>query len=177
MHWSQLKKRIEALFADTVQGRVELHTTRYHKAHDQMGRGWITIDKVQIINMCDYNFECRQWEEASRLRQTSGNVDFRNPAHQEGYYQAYDQAQETLHAKAVFPRWEFTRSLFDYLNMPVTDILKSPNPIFRALGMLDHRVGKRRLTAVDVTNEHPLVQKLFAFRCEAEGLTGRTDQR
>jgi len=170
MQWSQLKKRAEALFADAVRRRVELRSTRYHNAPDQMGRGWITIDKTEMISMCDYSYEYRQWQESDRLRQASGCVDFRDPAHQEGYYRAYDQAQVTLHAQSVFGRWEFVASLRDYLNTPVKAIPKSPNPIIRALGMLDARVGKRRLAAMTMTNEHPLVQKLYAFRCHAEGL-------
>jgi len=171
MQWSQLKQRIEALFADTVKGRVELHVTRYHKAPDQMGRGWITFDKLQIISMSDLDYEYQYWQEASRLQKVSECLDYRNPDQREGYYQAYDQAENTLHNGSVFSRGDFTRSLRLYLNTSVEDILKSRYPLIRALGMLDHRVGKRRLASLDVTTEHPLVQKLYALRCAVEGLS------
>ncbi len=43
MRWSQLKKMIEATFADHVKGRVEVFVTRYRHAHDAAGEAWIVI--------------------------------------------------------------------------------------------------------------------------------------
>ncbi|NQT88950.1 hypothetical protein HQ560_19435, partial [bacterium] len=51
MKWSKLKSQVEGMFADSVRGRVRLHSTRYRKAHDQDGRAWITIDGREIVNM------------------------------------------------------------------------------------------------------------------------------
>lgn len=45
-----------------------------------------------------------------------------------------------------------------------------PDPVIRALAVLDARYGKRRLTAFDPVDEHPLVRRLFYLRCEAEGI-------
>ena len=48
MKWSQLKSRIEATFANSVAGRVEVWNTRYRKSHwdgiEVYGEAWITID-------------------------------------------------------------------------------------------------------------------------------------
>lgn len=44
MKWSELKKRIEEKFAESVHGRVEVWATRYRHAHDQEGEAWITFD-------------------------------------------------------------------------------------------------------------------------------------
>ena len=49
MKWSQLKKRIEESFADSVRGRVEVWNTRYRRAHDDAGEAWITIDKQRVF--------------------------------------------------------------------------------------------------------------------------------
>src|SRR5579862_3191216 len=54
MRWSKLKQRVEAMFADGVRGRVELHTTRYAKAHDRFGRSWMTVDGREVVNMSNY---------------------------------------------------------------------------------------------------------------------------
>ena len=51
MRWSKLKQQIESGFAADVAGRIQLHTTRYRNAHDGMGRSWITLDGVEILNM------------------------------------------------------------------------------------------------------------------------------
>lgn len=171
MKWSQLKTRVEALFADAVKGRVALRTTRYRKAHDTMGRAWITLDGAEIVNMCSYAEEIAHWREARRLQQETGCTDYLNPEHKAGYYAAFDEAKETLRRSGVFSPHEFHQALFDYLNLPVEQILASPDPVTRAIGMLDRRVGLRRLASVDVAHEHPLVRRLHEFRCEAEGAT------
>ncbi|MCH2184101.1 MAG: hypothetical protein MK108_19050, partial [Mariniblastus sp.] len=51
MQWSKLRSQVEDLFADSVKGRVRLHSTRYRKMHDQQGRAWLTIDGEEIVNM------------------------------------------------------------------------------------------------------------------------------
>lgn len=171
MKWSQLKKRVESLFADAVEGRVALRTTRYRKAHDGMGRAWITLDGREVVNMCSYATELAHWREARRLQHETGCTDYRNPEHMSGYYAAYDEAKETLRRSGVFSPHEFHQALFDYLNLSIEKILASPDPITRAVGMLDRRVGIRRLALVDIEHEHPLVRRLHEFRCEAEAAT------
>ncbi|MFC7513559.1 hypothetical protein ACFQUU_00930 [Herbaspirillum sp. GCM10030257] len=48
MQWSQLKKSLEASFAESVRGRVEVWATRYRHAHEQAGEAWITFDKHRL---------------------------------------------------------------------------------------------------------------------------------
>lgn len=60
--------------------------------------------------------------------------------------------------------------LYHYPSLPFEGILKHHDPMVRAIGMLDERLGKRRLKTIDVSEEHPLVQALHALRREAEGL-------
>jgi len=82
----------------------------------------------------------------------------------------FAKAVEEAHAANVFSRGEWHQALFDYLNMSIDDILKSDNLLIRALGMVDARLGKRRLKNMDVSQEHQLVQRLYLLRCDAEGL-------
>lgn len=53
MQWSKLKQRIESNFAESVKGRVEVHSTRYRWG-DEEGRGWFTVDKAEVFNACTY---------------------------------------------------------------------------------------------------------------------------
>ncbi len=170
LQWSQLKKRIESLFADSVKGRVELRTTSYHKAPDQMGRAWITIDGQEAINMCTFAYEVTHWREAKKLQQATGCTDYRNPEHRDGYYSAHEEAANMLKDTAVFSQSQFYRSLFAYLNLSIEQIVSSPDPIVRAIGMLDRRLGKRRLAAMEMSDENSLVVRLHSFRVEAESL-------
>jgi hypothetical protein len=159
------------MFCHSVAGRVELRTTRYHKAHDQMGRGWITIDGEEIVNMCTFKAEGKWWEESQKLRKAWGTLDYRDPAQKKGYYRAYAEAEVILRKEGIFSRSEFNRYLFEYLNMSIGEILKSDHPIVRGIGMLDRRTGKRRLATICAENEHPFVRLMYDFRCGAEGLT------
>jgi len=170
MKWSQLKKRIETTFADSVRGRVEVWNTRYHKAHDDAGEGYITIDGERVASFGEYTYFVRLYGEERRLLAESGSTGCGDAERAEGYDRVWDQAKKTTADRGVFAPWEFNQALFDYLGLSMADILSSDNPIIRALGMLDRRFGKRRLREYDVSAEHPRVQTLHQVRCEAEGL-------
>jgi len=170
MKWSQLKARVESLFSDAVKGRVELRLTRYHKANDQLGRGWITIDRAEVVNMCFFKAEQAQYHEAARLQGLRGCTDYRDPNQRAGYLQAHQEATVIRHQNSIFSSHEFQDALYEYLRMSVDDILTSDNPIIRGLGMLDRRVGKARLSKISVADQPEFVRRLFEFRHEAEGL-------
>jgi hypothetical protein len=150
MKWSQLRKRIEDLLADSVRKRVQIGSTAYVKSGD--GRGWISIDGQEILVMTWTNAE--SWSIA---------------ADQEGRAQ-FAKARDQAHANNMFSRREWHDALFDYLSLSIEDILTSDNLLIRAIGILDARLGKRRLKKIDVSQEHKLVQKLYSLRCDAEGL-------
>ncbi|MFH2045414.1 MAG: PcfJ domain-containing protein [Pseudomonadota bacterium] len=153
MKWSQLKKRIEGIIAESVRGRVELGSTSYRKSHDQEGRGWILIDKHEIINMCSITYEMELYQKSRTTNEE------------------YSTIEKKLHEGNLFSQWNWHNSLFSYLNLSINDILTSDNAIIRAIGMIDVRVGKRRLQKIDISEEHDLVKKLYHLRCEAEGIT------
>jgi hypothetical protein len=170
MKWSQLKKRIEDNFADSVKGRVEVWNTRYRKAHDDEGKAWITIDKQRVFSIGTYTYDVESNREAKRIQEESGCTDYRDPNQYEGYRLAHQQADKIVHDRGVFPLWKVNMALFDSLSMSIENIIKSENPIIRAFGIIDKRFGKRRLREFDDTNEHTLVRMLYRFRCEAEGI-------
>ena len=64
----------------------------------------------------------------------------------------------------IFEQIDFVHSLQQYLQMTIDDALRSPNPFIKGLAMIDRRIGKRRLEAMDVTNEHPFVQLMWNER-------------
>jgi hypothetical protein len=170
MKWSQLKKRIEATFAESVRGRVEVWNTRYRKSHDSEGEAWITIDGKMVFNFATYTYFVEYEREVDRLREERGCTDWRDPSQFDGYHQAGREADELVHGRGIFPLWRLNAALFDYLNLSIDEIAKSENPIIRAFGMLDRRFGKRHLKEYDAPKEHPLVRTLHRLRCEAEGI-------
>jgi hypothetical protein len=50
MRWSKLKQLVEDRMADSLQHRVEVHSTRYHNRWQEDSRGWFTIDKREGAN-------------------------------------------------------------------------------------------------------------------------------
>jgi PcfJ-like protein len=148
MKWSQLKKRIEDCLADSVKKRVTFGSVSYRKAHDQEGRGWIAIDGKQILDMATYSF----------YMEFNGNWD------------NYEADSQELYAKNIFDQTKWHASLFKYLNLPIDEILHSDNNIIRAIGMLDYRVGKRRLKKIDISKENELVVRMYCLRCDVENI-------
>jgi hypothetical protein len=149
--WSKLKQRIEDGFAASVQGRVEVWNTRYRGAHDHAGEAWITIDKEPVHSSA----------ELSKLKQLCLN-SLGKPEPDTG-------PELSLEA--------FNKALFDYLNLSVEDAASSENSIIRALSILDKRLGKRRLAAMDVGKDSDLVRRLYVFRCQAEGVRPSSERQ
>jgi hypothetical protein len=124
-----------------------LHAAVYPKADDREGRVWITIDGREVANFCDY----RQ------------RVQFYRLPPEQGY--------EELWSQGVYSRINLYQLLEAYFSMSIDDALASDAMPVRALAMTDRRLGKRRLKAMTVgDDEHPLVQRLYRLRCEAEGI-------
>jgi len=172
MRWSQLKKRIEATFADSVRGRVEVWNTGYRKATWKEGEVWITIDKKKIYSIGSYTYWMKIYHEAEVLRKDRGCTDPNGP----GYWETYEEIRETMPDKGVMPRWEAIQALYEYLNMSIDDVLETDHPVIRAVGMLDKRLGKRRLRSIDPQEEHSLVKILYDFRCKSEGISRNEQQ-
>lgn len=139
MRWSKLKQQIESGFTAELRGRVELHTTRYAKAHDRFGRSWITIDGREIINMCNYL--------PVGERVADGNAE--------------------RFAAGVFAGYDLADAMREYLNLPIDTAIASQNPLVRALAVLDRRFGKRRIAKLNLDSELPMVRDLAALRMKA----------
>ena len=172
MMWSKLKQTVEGRFADSLTGRVELHSTYYrHGGWDNLGRDWITVDKSEIANLCGYQFLNEQWEIVQAIR--AGHIA---PDERAGKWRSdYQQAEAIMHGRGALPRWDFHDALWDSLSLSIDDMLRSENGIVRGLAVLDGRLGKRRLRALVLPeDELPLVRTLYALRCEAEGIAPAT---
>jgi len=137
------------MLADSVRDRVVFGTTSYRKSHDQIGRGWITIDGKEILNMPSLDFEIEVYGRRN-LNAT------------------YEEMSKEVHDLNLFSQWDLQASLFACINLSIDEILASDNPLIRAMGMLDARLGKRRLVKLDVSDEHDLVKKLYLLRVSSE---------
>lgn len=134
------------MFADSVQGRVRLQSTGYHKMHDGQGRCWITVDGQEIINM-------PSWYEWA-LRDYVGRPDL---------------PEEFADYVSLFARGGFRSAMLDYVNLSIDKILASESVLIRAVGMFDRRLGKRKLAALDVDGTTRLSDCSIAFDVKLKG--------
>ena len=158
MDWNQLKKRFEALIAPSLQGRVKVWATLYRKPATSDGRGWITLDGEQIHSMADMPGDAAYHRVVTRMNEMEEASPGISPA------------ELARIPENFFTHWEFREALEECINSSMDDLLACASPLPRALAMLDRRLGKRRfLRLTGIEHEHPLVQRLYHIRAEAEG--------
>lgn len=70
--WSKLKKKLEGFICDSLKDRVSYYATNYRKAHDQLGRAYITVDKKEVFNMCTIKSNRTLFNKENELRKAEG---------------------------------------------------------------------------------------------------------
>ncbi|CAM4404768.1 hypothetical protein BAMA_16110 [Bacillus manliponensis] len=163
--WSKLKKHLESFLCESLQGRVQFHIINYRKAHDQLGRACITVDKREAFNMCTLKATVelyyKEIEIKERLHETGeimSNLEIQK--------NAYD----LIHKDGFFAQYEFFKEVEEYFQLPIESALQSNNTIIKVLTLLDRRVGKRTLQKLrdTIKNETEIVQYFYKIRLEAE---------
>ena len=81
------------------------------------------------------------------------------------------------HGSGAPLRQDLYQAVVSYSQLSFDDALTSESPITRAFALADRRLGKRRLSKLDLRNEHQLVQLLYRERCLIEGIEPRDDER
>lgn len=162
MRWSQLKKQLQDRFAISVAASIDLNQTRYRHSHDQEGEFWISLDGSRIFSAGSLSY-------LSSL----GALTAKNRADGSTPAQTYELAWPVMDSSGMFLLEQMNKDLFCSLSLTVEQMSEHNNPVIRALAVIDARYGKRRLTTFDSSTEHPLVQKLYNLRREAEGIAAR----
>jgi hypothetical protein len=160
MQWSKRKKKVEGFFSDLVLGRVELRSTHYRGSHDEEGRGYITFDKNEIWSMCTLSFYSIEYDRIDEIVERESIAP----------YEAQKIAYDVLASEGKFNQYTFYDSLDEYCNNSIDSSLTSDNLLIRCLAMLDARLGKRRLRALDLSEESKKVVDFYKIRCECEKL-------
>ena len=149
MKWSQLKSLIEARLAPELRGRVAYHSARYGQC--MCGRFWITIDGQEVANLCTRAHGVRQHRAARESP----------PPEPPPRPRSLTEYGEFSRQQAYAAIWEFIHDL------GIDDALGSANPLHRMLAVVDARVSRRRLEALDADAEHPLVRSFLQLRLSA----------
>ena len=171
MRWSKLKQSIESFFCEGLQGRVELHNTGYHRVPFRYGRAWITVDAKEIYDFNDFVHERAGPHFRDDLRQVNESA-LNGGAQDKELLDEIDRvAMIAAKGTGFQSKYDFEDDLYEYLRTPVREALESHNIVHQSLAIIDRRIGKRTLKQEWLANiSHPLFQRLFALRCEVEGI-------
>ena len=162
--WSGTRKKLEEDYlCPALRGRVRYFATTYSKCPDHGGRAAILVDGVEVLKSSYYEYAPAFWKLQSELRRLE-EADWREAA---------PKAGQTVLEDGLFDQRDFYAAFHEFDNQSIEASLASENPIVRIFTLLDRRLGKRRLAALEETMEQELdwVRPFYFLRMEAEGVT------
>ena len=161
-------KRLDTLRCDSLKKRVHFTVTNYRKAHDQMGRAFITVDKKEVLNMCTITSD-HALIQKERVIKRAENIPFDDWSDNR---RISKEAHKFIKEDGIFAQYDFYDAVETFLNMPIGQALNSENMVIKILALIDRRVGKRTLHRLEehMKEELEIVQYFYNLRCEAEGI-------
>lgn len=160
--WSGTRKKLEEDYlCPALRGRVRYFATTYRESHDQEGRAAILVDGEEILKSNYFDFSGTLWSMYYRSEEEPGTI------------------WQTVLDQGLFDQRVFYAAFQEFDNQSIEASLSSKDPIVRIFALLDRRVGKRRLAALEDTMEQELdwVRPFYLLRMEAEGLRLRKENR
>ena len=161
--WSGIRKKLETDYlCPALRGRVRYFATTYRESHDQEGRAAILVDGVEVLKSDYFTYSRVLWQRARDYRDEQG-LNWR---------EAYLKADKAVLEDGLFDQRDFYMAFQRFDNQSIESSLTDENPIIRVFALLDRRLGKRRLAALEETMEQELdwVRPFYLLRMEAEGL-------
>ena len=144
MRWSKLKKMVEDNFVPALKPRIAIHSAAYGAC--SCGHAWLTLDGEVIANFCTRAYYNRQIDRGISPKQAK--------RYEDQFVEYGEKSRQDVYEAC----WLFVHDLsFD-------DAIKSEDPLIQSLMVLDKRLGKRRLAALDTEKLHPLAHKLLEIR-------------
>ncbi|MGR6898482.1 hypothetical protein [Rummeliibacillus sp. TYF-LIM-RU47] len=167
--WSKAKKQLKSFTCESLRSRVDFQVINYRRAHDQLGRAVITVDKVEKLNMCTLIAEREEFRKKWAIRKQLDDFNFDDVTHNRDLQ---DEAHQLLKNEAIYGQYDFFFALEQYFNASIQESRQSSDILIKILSLLDRRIGKRSLMKINdtIANEHPFVQDFFKLRCEAENI-------
>lgn len=153
MRWSALKSATESPFAPAVEGRVQVHATRYHKRSTR-GSAWIVIDGVEIARACDWVHTRARYVRPDLIGTTGGTSG------------ALPWGTESA--------WDVKLACWKLVHEGVAAALASDDIALRALALLHRKASRAQVLAAAASGRSALEVAVASFRAEAEGWLQRS---
>lgn len=154
--WTGMRHKLENDYlAPALRGRIRYFVTAYRESHDQVGRAAILLDGKEILNGNFFNFYFK---------------DHLIPDDPNRKWHAMD---EIALSHGIFDEYSFYHSFSIFDNQSIEESLASDDLLVRIFAILDRRIGKRRLSAMQeqIKNEPQILQLFYLIRAEAEKLS------
>ena len=163
--WSGIRNKLEHDYlCSALRGHIQYFATSYWESHDQTGRAAIRLDGVEVLRSNYYAYEQNYWNRYQALRgEGVGEDDPKAP---------FRMAHEGTLNDGCFDNGFFYEAFHEFDNQNIEKSLVSENPLVRIFALLDRRLGKRRLLALEESMEQELdwVRTFYVIRIQAEGL-------
>ena len=163
--WSGIRNKLESDYlCPALRGRIQYFATSYWASHDQTGRAAIRLDGVEVLRSNYYAYEQNYWNRYQALRREGIGQDDRTAP--------FRLAHEGTLNDGCFDNGFFYEAFHEFDNQSIEKSLTSENPLVRVFALLDRRLGKRRLLALEESMEQELdwVRAFYVIRMQAEGL-------
>lgn len=163
--WSGIRNKLENDYlCPALRGHIQYFATSYSKTADHEGRAAIRMDGVEVLRSNYYAYEQNYWNRYQALqREGVGEDDPKAP---------FRMAHEGTLNDGCFDNGFFYEAFHEFDNQSIEKSLVSENPLVRIFALLDRRLGKRRLLALEESMEQELdwVRTFYVIRMQAEGL-------
>ena len=163
--WSGIRNKLENDYlCPALRGHIQYFATSYSKSADHEGRAAIRMDGVEVLRSNYYAYEQNYWNRYQALRREGiGQDDPKAP---------FRLAHEGTLNDGCFDNGFFYQAFHEFDNQSIEKSLVSENPLVRVFALLDRRLGKRRLLALEKYMEQELdwVRAFYVIRMQAEGL-------
>lgn len=169
--WSGIRNKLEHDYlCPALRGHIQYFATSYWESHDQTGRAAIRLDGVEVLRSNYYAYEQNYWNRYQALR--------REGIGQDDPKASFRLAHVGTLNDGYFDNIFFYEAFHEFDNQSIEKSLVSENPLVRIFALLDRRLGKRRLLALEESMEQELdwVRAFYVIRMQAEGLMDKNNE-
>lgn len=185
MIWSKMKQQLESFLCPGLVGRVEYRATGYRYLPDKIGRCYISVDKKEVMNMNDLTSKVKWFQTEQEIKNELGNHVPVSDAEIDAVRKASggqvpeerlvvmarnrkisNVAKDMLAAQGVLCRSDFFAVANRFMTSSIEDNLDSPDILLNIMGLVDRRLGKKRLLNLSevMALKHPIVQYFYELR-------------
>ena len=138
--------------------------TRFREAHDQVGRAWVTIDGVEVLDCSYYRRAIAVSKEHHALMKgTVPGKDYSD--YLKKWSATYDASRKKADENFLFDEGTFRKAILAYLDISIKDALVSKNHLIKAFALIDRRLGRRTFEEIHLAeDEQPLVHTFYELR-------------